>query len=352
MNEFLRGRVLSKKMKCLILLLASLLVSCGDPVNIIEPVDVSIPDQSVKFKLSVKEESRYRFAFLFNRIWTGKSWRENKQLEKELYGTEYLSGVIVPVRLKILKDGVPFFDGIIDTSGTFESYWIYKATSKVQTIIRNIKDVDLPPGHYSGEIVTLKDLPEFDNNSLYFQVIDISPKANAINEQALLELEERKSKDWYMNWQLAKWIVKGIYHILFCPETLSVYKSINVNQKGDSVRIDFVVRENGHYNLLLFLDEYSKENISACPACTILEAGGNYPLLISFSKDGKVYFQRESKAYSIGSHRILKINDRHIGVNAYYLRGFYLRPGVYSVNVTTTEKMSGFNEGKAFIGLD
>ncbi|CAD5201458.1 DUF5625 family protein [Pseudomonas sp. FEN] len=168
------GRALLMVKRIFIVFVYVLLMGCSHKVLIVRPIDVSLSGHSAVARFSVEENGNYRFALLF--VWS-KSITENEARRKLWGGGVYNEkGVPIPIRLRILKDDVLFFDEHILTSGinsgqAFEYEGDYKSTQ-----VRDIKYLELSPGEYSVEAITLEEIEAFRGTESYVEFSYYNPK--------------------------------------------------------------------------------------------------------------------------------------------------------------------------------
>ncbi|PQQ27183.1 DUF5625 family protein [Photorhabdus hindustanensis] len=153
----------------------TLLMACSKHIDTIyKPIDVSHAGQSVEisFELSKRKAGDYQFALLFNK---GDDYEEMKK-RLELFGDIYKDGVITPISLQIVKDGKVFFDEKINAGGYGWGRTFDYEERRINTAVREIKTLSLPPGRYSAVITTLEDVPAFNDIQSFVQLIYFNPK--------------------------------------------------------------------------------------------------------------------------------------------------------------------------------
>ncbi|WP_338015650.1 DUF5625 family protein [Photorhabdus bodei] len=93
-----------------------------------------------------------------------------------MFGSIDKNGIAIPVSLRLVKDGKVFFDEKINAvgSGWIQSFY-YKERS-INTTVRNIKILELPPGRYSAVITTLEDVPAFNGIESFVEFTYFNPK--------------------------------------------------------------------------------------------------------------------------------------------------------------------------------
>ncbi|MCA6221562.1 DUF5625 family protein [Photorhabdus antumapuensis] len=150
----------------------TLLMACSKPIDIYKPIDVSKSGQSVKIDFEISKVGDYQFALLFA---NGDGFYEMERRDK-LFGNIDKDGVAVPVSLRLVKDGKVFFDEEINTVG---SGWIQSfdyEERRVNTTVRNIKILELPPGRYSAVITTLGNVSAFNGIESFVEFAYYNPK--------------------------------------------------------------------------------------------------------------------------------------------------------------------------------
>ncbi|WP_323840704.1 DUF5625 family protein [Photorhabdus africana] len=151
------------------------LVACSNYIDVIrKPIDVSHSGQSVEinFELSKRQAGNYQFALLFA---NGRGHNE-KERRRKLFGNINHDGVAVLVSLRLVKDGKIFFEKEINTVRLdgWESF--YYEMRLVNTTVREIKTLVLPPGSYSAVITILEDVLVFNGIQSFVQLIYFNPK--------------------------------------------------------------------------------------------------------------------------------------------------------------------------------
>ncbi|WP_289993490.1 DUF5625 family protein [Photorhabdus laumondii] len=150
----------------------TLLMACSEPINIYRPIDVSHSDQSVKIDFEISKKGDYQFALLFAR---GHGHDEMNRRD-ELFGSIYDDGVTTPVSLRLVKDGKVFFDEKINAVGYGWGRTVYYKERSINTAVRDIEILELPPGRYSAVITTLEDVPAFNGIQSFVQLTYFNPK--------------------------------------------------------------------------------------------------------------------------------------------------------------------------------
>ncbi|NRN30743.1 DUF5625 family protein [Photorhabdus heterorhabditis] len=152
-----------------------LLMACSKHIDTIrKPIEVSHSGQSVEinFELSKRKAGDYQFALLFA---NGNGFYEMERRDK-LFGNIDKDGVAVPVSLRLVKDGKVFFDEKINAVGSGWIQSFYYKERRINTTVRNIKILELPPGRYSAVITTLEDVPAFNDIESFVEFSYFNPK--------------------------------------------------------------------------------------------------------------------------------------------------------------------------------
>lgn len=91
------------------------------------------------------------------------------------------SGIVTPVRLRIVKDGEVKLDKIINAHGIEWGRVFYLNNKPINTRVRNVLLTTLRPGHYILEIETINDLPELQGIDSYIEFTSIAEKYTEIS---------------------------------------------------------------------------------------------------------------------------------------------------------------------------
>lgn len=158
--------------KITLLLSCIWLVACTEHISIYRPIDITRAGQSVEVDFDIKKEGGYLFALLFDK---GGNYEEVLR-RLELFGRVDKAGVIIPISLRIVKDGQLFFDQKINTKGTDGGQAFYYQETRKNTAVRDIKSFLLFPGHYSVVITTLENVPLFKGIESFVQITYYDPK--------------------------------------------------------------------------------------------------------------------------------------------------------------------------------
>ncbi|WGM05439.1 DUF5625 family protein [Arsenophonus nasoniae] len=148
------------------------LVACTEHISIYRPLDITRAGQSVAVEFEIKKEGGYLFALLFDK---GGDYEEVLR-RLELFRGVNDTGVIIPISLRIVKDGQVFFDEIINTKGTDGGQAFYYQKRRLNTAVRKMKILSLLPGHYSVVITTLEDVALFNGIESFAHVSYFDPK--------------------------------------------------------------------------------------------------------------------------------------------------------------------------------
>ncbi|MDB6372022.1 MULTISPECIES: DUF5625 family protein [Photorhabdus] len=158
----------------IIFMSCTLLMACSKYIDIYRPIDVSKSGQSVKidFEISKRKAGDYQFALLFA---NGNGFVEMERRDK-LFGNIDKDGIAIPVSLRLVKDGKVFFDKEINTVGSEGIQSFYYNERRINTTVRDIKTLVLPPGRYSAVITTLEDVPAFNGIESFVEFSYYNPK--------------------------------------------------------------------------------------------------------------------------------------------------------------------------------
>ncbi|HGJ5897530.1 DUF5625 family protein [Arsenophonus apicola] len=148
------------------------LVACTEHISIYRPIDITRAGQSVKVEFEIKKQGGYLFALLFDK---GGDYEEVLR-RLELFRGIDKTGVIIPISLRIVKDGQVFFDEIINTQGTDGGLAFDYLERRLNTAVRDIKFFSLSPGRYSVVISTLEDVALFNGIESFVNVTYFDPK--------------------------------------------------------------------------------------------------------------------------------------------------------------------------------
>ncbi|MDE1473994.1 DUF5625 family protein [Xenorhabdus bovienii] len=150
----------------------TLLMACSEHINIYRPIDVTHSGQSVRIDFEISKAGDYQFALLFA---TGKG-HEEMERRFELFGSIDKNGVITPISLHLVRNGQVFFDEKINAGGYGWGHVFDYEERRVNTAVREIKTLSLPPGRYSAVITTLEDVPAFNGIESFVEFTYYNPK--------------------------------------------------------------------------------------------------------------------------------------------------------------------------------
>jgi hypothetical protein len=121
--------------------------------------------ESENFDFEVKETGSYDFKILFM---LGNEYNYlTCEDRNKLVGDANHYGIIIPISLRIIKDGKTYLDEKINTSGCegkidFQLEDIEdKSKKNIPALLRKIKTLELTPGHYYATITNLDNITEF-----------------------------------------------------------------------------------------------------------------------------------------------------------------------------------------------
>ncbi|MEK9498395.1 DUF5625 family protein [Photorhabdus sp. P32] len=150
----------------------TLLMACSKHIDIYRPIDVSKSGQSVKIDFEISKVGNYQFALLFA---NGDGFDEMERRDK-LFGSIDKNGVVIPVSLRLVKNGKVFFDEKINAVGSGWGRTFDYEERRVNTTVREIKTFSLPAGCYSAVITTLEDVPAFNGIESFVELTYFNPK--------------------------------------------------------------------------------------------------------------------------------------------------------------------------------
>lgn len=163
---------------CVVVLCCVLLFGCTDQVEIVKPLDVYRAGQVASSSFNVDKVGWYRFALCFVRPNSEGRTINSSEVEGEikLWGDFERPGVVIPIYLKIKKDGDEYFERELSTKGVYWGQVVDYDGMKKNTGVRLIEYLELPPGRYGFEIRTLLDIEDFRGVESYVEVSYYSPK--------------------------------------------------------------------------------------------------------------------------------------------------------------------------------
>ncbi|WP_455916729.1 DUF5625 family protein [Pantoea agglomerans] len=313
-------------------------------IELYQPItDISQAGQYAQFDFTVKKSGDYQFALLFSFNDTGNSI-DDKKRRNAILGTDDGKGEVIPVSLRLIKDGKLFSEEIIDSALTIRSQ-----------PRRNIKIVNLPVGRYSAVITTLEDRPNFDDiYSQAYLVYFTSEHLEEIRQKNLAHAKRMKS-EWYRNWLFAKWLVGGFFCAAFCPEPAAVQKPIDLSQAGQSVKYDFVLKEVGgvqFYLMFSFGKDSEERRKRSSLFGSIKDDGIVIPLSIYLVKDGREYYFKKIITRGTGSTRTAYYGGKEFNTRVRNVEALDLPPGHYTAVITTLENIPDFQLIEIFMELN
>lgn len=313
-------------------------------IELYQPItDISQAGQYAQFDFTVKKPGDYQFALLFSFNDTGNSI-DDKKRRNAILGTDDGKGEVIPVSLRLIKDGKLFSEEIIDSALTIRSQ-----------PRRNIKIVNLPVGRYSAVITTLEDRPNFDDIYSQAYLVYFTPEHLEEIRQKNLAHAKRMKSEWYRNWLFAKWLVGGFFCAAFCPEPAAVQKPIDLSQAGQSVKYDFVLKEVGGVQFYLMFtqgDNFDETKRRSKFFGEGKEDGLVIPLSIYLVKDGRDYYFKNIITRGTGSYRSAYYGGEKFSTAVRNVEGLHLPPGHYTAVITTIDNIPNFNGIESFMELD
>lgn len=148
------------------------LAACSAPVSIVKPIDVSQVNQIATAGFVVKKIADYRFSLLF--VKRDTLAEINNQIE--VWGDSHHQGVAIPLHLRVVRDGVTFFDESLITTGVNWGQTFDYQGQTITTAVRLIKTLELVPGTYSVEVNTFKEVQDFRNIESFVEFSYYNPK--------------------------------------------------------------------------------------------------------------------------------------------------------------------------------
>lgn len=129
--------------------------------TIYQPIDVSKAGQSASIEFDISKTWDYQFFLTFELGWENKERARRRHVIAESIFNKNREGIPIPVSLKIVKDGKVFYHKTITTSGAQYLYQFNYKGKEIDSLERIIRTLELPPGHYSAEVMTQQDIAEF-----------------------------------------------------------------------------------------------------------------------------------------------------------------------------------------------
>lgn len=149
-----------------------ILTGCSNPLEIVQPLDISKANKSSTASFTVHKKGSYRFALLFVRA----STRMQREHQTHIFGDANEEGVPIKVNLQLTRDGSLFLDQEVETVGVeWGQRFIYQ-NRDINTAIRSIRIIELPTGHYTAEVKTLHNTDEFSEVESYAGFTSFNPK--------------------------------------------------------------------------------------------------------------------------------------------------------------------------------
>ncbi|MBI6895491.1 hypothetical protein JET64_01580 [Pseudomonas putida] len=148
------------------------LTACSQPVLIVTPINLSHANQSASASFTAGEAGDYLFALLFVK----KEEYADIMKQITIWGDSNNEGTPIPVHLQILKDGKVFIENDFITTGVQWGRGFYHEGRRLNTAVRLVDIITLPPGNYTTKITTLVDTEAFSGIEGYFEVGYYKPK--------------------------------------------------------------------------------------------------------------------------------------------------------------------------------
>jgi len=143
--------------KVIMVVACTLLSACSAPITIVKPLDVSRANQSASAQFVVKKTGDYRFALLFVK----RQGLEEILKQIDIWGDPNNEGVAIPIHLRVVKGGAIFFDERLVTTNVDWGLGFDYEGRRLNTAVRLIRMLELPPGSYSVEVSTFEEVEAF-----------------------------------------------------------------------------------------------------------------------------------------------------------------------------------------------
>lgn len=353
MKNLKMSRIMIRWRRLLVFMCCTVLMACTEPINMVKPLNLSHAGNAVRFDFEVNKPGDYQFALLLVSAYAGDRDRMVERINEQLnlFGINDSGGQVIPVSLHLIKDGQLFLDEIINSTGTVREYIILTKNTWTETRVRNVKTLQLPAGHYSVVMTVLNNNPAFDKNRGFAQVIYANPEnLKRIREENQATLNRWQSI-WYNSWRLATRVMEGLYCMAFCPEPVNVYQPIDVTHAGQSVRIDFEIKDIGDYRFALLFDKGNGRNEIERRSKlfgNINNEGVAIPVSLHLIKDGNIIFNKEINATRTKWFQYFYYDNREVNCAVRNVAIRELNPGYYSVVITVLEDIPAFNGIETF----
>ncbi|MCX0498454.1 DUF5625 family protein [Erwinia billingiae] len=355
MKGFLRGEGVYICALLFIINIFILSVFRTKPVNIVEPITQVRAGRSAQLDFTVNKSGSYQFSLLLNKGYFKQGDKEQAERNK-LFGDINNKGEVIPVLLRLFKDGKLFSEEKIETMGTVREHAFYRKEYNLHTTVRNIKIAELPHGHYAAEITLLKDLPDFDGIPVYTNVIYYTPKNLARVAEESRAMDKKMDSFWFNGWLLTKFWVKGLWCVKFCAAPLRLYRTLDISHAGQVTTIDFDIFKDENYRFVLTLgkgDSYG--NFRKRTESVGDNFGSGVPVVISLRviKDGKVYYETITRTISHNSSYYICDDEGKgkIDVVERTVEGIGLQSGHYKVIFTVLNNNPDLTGVAAFAGV-
>jgi len=329
-------------------------VAFNEPINIIVPIIQARTGRSAQFDFQVRKHGDYQFALLLSADHVRKNQAE-WQRQLKLFGNSEEQGEAIPVSLRVIEDGKLFFEGELATMGTVREYDFYRGNDiKVVAMVRNVKIINLPPGHYSAEITLLKDMPDFDSAEIYAQLIHFSSRSLLLSKIKTLAMDRKVDSYWYNIFDYTKWLGKQFYCIYFCAEPLHLFQPIDIAHAGQSISINFEVKDPGKYISCLLFDKGN--NLNEIDRRLELIGGSNkkgiaVPVYLRLVKDGRVYFEKKVDTAGSGGAKYINYKGDKVRVAERCVEAIELPAGSYTISFTALADNPLLNGIHAFVEM-
>lgn len=325
------------------------------PVNLVEPITQVRAGRSAQLDFTVNKAGSYQFSLLLKKGYFKQGDKEQAERYK-LFGDINNKGEVIPVLLRLFKDGKLFSEEKIETMGTVREHAFYRKEYNLHTMVRNIKVAELSNGHYSAEITLLKDLPDFDGIPIYTNVIYHTPENLARVAEESRAMDKKMDSYWFNGWLIIKFWVKGLWCVKFCADPLSLYKSLDITHAGQATTIYFEIFEDENYRFVLVLDKGNRYGDShRGPESFGVNFGSEIPIVISLRlmKDGKVYYETITKTIRHNSSYSIYDVERKVKIDVVErtVEGIGLQSGNYTAIFTVLNSSPDLTGLAAFAGV-
>ncbi|TDV69944.1 DUF5625 family protein [Pseudomonas sp. LP_7_YM] len=153
-----------------------LLAGCTDYISIVKPIEISKPGQKVSINFSVNQFGGYRLAIFFVHSLGRDATLADWDARRMLFGSTSEPGVVVPVHVKVFRDGELFYEGTVLSEGTEWGESFQVGETRKRALVRSVNHFGLEPGEYYLELTTLSDVQELVSIETYIEFGTFDPK--------------------------------------------------------------------------------------------------------------------------------------------------------------------------------